>query len=296
MPRPHVIARRSDGMLRWIKRLANKDFHRRSIPDGLVHGLTWKANTHRQNWGTGFQRQSSRAVKAAKEPFWMPVGRAFRKNTDRNSAAKHFSSAFEGGSVPREPRPEHIEEGRARRFPDQQDAFSGPKDRGDAGDQREIPVGKEADEFPSALKGEKNGEKEGFQAGAMVHHHDERVLIGSKTFQTMNIQDIATQETIDQPKQKSAEAARQKRQRTAPDLRQAWRMPRLRKKFRPRKIGRIPGPVGFRGRRRSRGQIGNGVRTRARSQNGSRGGQQNCSEQSRTAGAIARQEFRAQNL
>lgn len=42
-------------MLRWMERMANKDFHRRSIPDGAIRGLGREAYADREDGAAGFE-------------------------------------------------------------------------------------------------------------------------------------------------------------------------------------------------------------------------------------------------
>lgn len=212
-------------MLRWMKRLANKDFHRRSIPDGLIRGVTGKADAHRQNGSAGFQGQLGGPIEAAQKSAGVSVGGAFRENADGGAAAQHFGGSVEGGSAAFEQRPEDIHKCRPGGFANQQDGFTGAEDGREAGNQGKIPVGDKANEFSAALEGEEDGEQQGFEPGAVVHHDDERVVLGLQAFEAMDVDDIASQERVDGPEQKATEPAVQQGERLAPDIGQAGCVP-----------------------------------------------------------------------
>lgn len=186
-------------MLRWMKRLANKDFHRRSIPDGLTRGIAGKPDAHRQNGCPGFQGQLGGPIEASQQPAGVPVGGAFGKNAHGRAAAQHFGGAVEGGPAAFKQRPEDIHERWPGWFAHQKNGFTGAKDGRQARNQGEIPIGNEADEFPAALEGEQDGEQQSFEPGAVVHHDDERVVLGPQMFQAVHVDDIAAQDGVDRP-------------------------------------------------------------------------------------------------
>jgi hypothetical protein len=212
-------------MLRWMKRLANKDFHRRSIPNGAIRGLAWKPNPHRHNGNPGLQGQFGGTIKAAQKAARVSVGGAFRENTDRSAAAQRLGGPVESRPAALEQRTENIQKRRSGRLAHQQDGFSRPENGRQARNQGKIPIGDEADEFPAALEGEKDGEQQGFEPGAVVDHHNERVLRRAQVFDAMDVEDVAAQKGIDGPEQEPAESPREKGKRAAPDFRQPRREP-----------------------------------------------------------------------
>lgn len=205
-------------MLGWMKRLANKDFHRRSIPDGLIGGLLRETDAHGDHGRPGFERKTRGAIETAQESRRVPIGGAFGKNPHGRPAAEHLGGAFKSRAIPLEPGSEHVEKRRFRGFPDQENGFPGAQHRGDARNQGEIPIGYEADELPATFEGEKNREEQCFETRTMVHRHDERVQVWAEMLEPVDVDDIAPQNTVDQPEKEPAQPPRKPGQGPAPDL------------------------------------------------------------------------------
>jgi hypothetical protein len=51
----------------------------------------------------------------------------------------------------------------------------------------------------------------------VVHHDDERVVLGTQAFNAVDVDDIAAKERVDGPEQKAAEPSGQQRQGLTPD-------------------------------------------------------------------------------
>lgn len=205
-------------MLGWIKRLANKDFHRRSIPDGLMGHLLRKTDAHGDHGSPGFERKTCGTIEPPQKSRRVPIGCAFGKNPHGRAATEHLSGAFKSRPIPLEPRSEHVEKSRLGRLSDQEDGFPGAQHGGDAGNQGKIPICNEADELPATFEGEKNGKKQRLETRTMIHRHDEWVLVRAEILEPVDVDDIAPQHPVDQPEEEPAQPPRKTRQGPPPDL------------------------------------------------------------------------------
>lgn len=201
----------------------------------------------------------------------MAVGGAFGEDADRGAVPQVVGGLLERGSTAFEPGPEDVEKRRAGRFADQEDGFAGPQNGGEPWDEGKIPIRNETDQAPLPFEGEEHGQQEGFEAGAVVDRHDERVVRLGESFQAMDGEDIAPEHAEERTDQDPGERAGCVWQRAAPDFGAVGQVPLGLKWLGISRIAVIlgvgSGAVGGHG-------LGRGMGTRERRRNGRRGARQ----------------------